>query len=91
MFDDAFHENSVSCIRYLASIVAFTSEIRQSIKRKLVWVFINENLQLHDADAKVRFGELIFDAPAEWSKLYSLLDQSVVEAETEHQFPKYFR
>jgi hypothetical protein len=82
LFDDTFHEDSVSRICNLTAVVAFTREIPQSIEWYLVRILIYEDLELHGADPQIGFGELVLNAPPKRTVLYSLLNVGMVKAKT---------
>jgi len=80
---DDCHKSSIFVICYSTTIVTFTSQVVESIKRNLLRVFIDENEKLLCTYSKIWFIELILDIPSKGSKLFSLLNEGMEEAQTE--------
>jgi len=57
--------------------------VMQSIKWGLVWVFVNENVELLSRNAQIRLIELISINPSKRSVKSSFLDDSVEEKQSE--------
>ena len=67
-----------------APIITLSSEVGDCIKRQVI-IFIDEHLQLSDADTKVRFIEAIRNVPTKRTKLSPLLHQSMEETQAKQE------